>query len=76
MEKLNDKEALLAFGRNLRKLRTDKGLTLVALSIDSRIDTSDIGKIERGEINLAYTTLLKLAIGLRESPIKLVEFSE
>ncbi|RPD39458.1 helix-turn-helix domain-containing protein [Chitinophaga barathri] len=74
MEKFNDKEALKKFGANLRQIRNSKGMKLEDVSAHSGIDTSDIGKIERGEINIAFSTLCKLAIGLDIRLSKLVDF--
>lgn len=74
MEKFNDKEALKIFGENLRRIRKEKRLKLDDVSAHSGIDTSDIGKIERGEINFAFSTLCKLAIGLSVGLHVLVDF--
>lgn len=74
MEKFNDKEVLKIFGENLRRIRKEKGLKLDDVSAHSGIDTSDIGKIERGEINLAFSTLCKLALGLGVDLKDLVDF--
>lgn len=70
----NDKELLKELGAHIRQLRKDKGYTLEDLSAHSSIDTSDISKIERGEINVAFTTLAKLAKGLEKSLSELVKF--
>lgn len=74
MEKFNDREALKTFGENLRKIRKEKGLKLDDVSAYSGIDTSDIAKIERGEINFAFSTLCKLAIGLNTKLSTLLDF--
>ncbi len=74
MEKFNEKEILKKLGANIRSIRKSKGLTLEDASIHSGVDTSDIGKIERGEINLAYTTLYKLSIGLDVKVKDLVDY--
>lgn len=74
MQKFNDKEVLKKFGANLRQIRNSKGMKLDDVSAHSGIDTSDIGKIERGEINLAFSTLCKLAIGLDVKLTQLVDF--
>lgn len=64
MEVFDSKRILKKFGIHLRELRNSKSLTLEDVSAYSGVDTSDIGKIERGEINLSFSTLCKLAIGL------------
>jgi transcriptional regulator with XRE-family HTH domain len=59
-----DKSALKEFGSNLKKIRKRKGLSLRALSYECSIDFSDIGKIERGEINVTLLTIVQLAKAL------------
>ncbi|HEX6431509.1 MAG TPA: helix-turn-helix transcriptional regulator [Niastella sp.] len=59
-----DKETLKEFGGNLKKIRKRKGLSLRALSYECSIDFSDIGKIERGEINVTLLTIVQLAKAL------------
>lgn len=74
MEKFNDKEILRKLGANIRSIRKSKGLTLDDASVHSGVDTSDIGKIERGEINISFSTLYKLAKGLDTKLTELVNF--
>lgn len=74
MKELNSQMFLKVFGEKLRELRKTKGLTLDDVSINSGIDTSDIGKIERGEINFAFSTFCKLSIGLKCKLTDLVNF--
>jgi transcriptional regulator with XRE-family HTH domain len=66
-----DKETLKEFGSNLKKIRKRKGLSLRALSYECSIDFSDIGKIERGEINVTLLTILQLARALAVPPEEL-----
>ena len=62
------------FGENLRKLRKAKGLSLREMSYACSIDNSKIAKIEKGMINITYTTLLQLAIALELPPRSLVDY--
>jgi transcriptional regulator with XRE-family HTH domain len=66
-----DKSALIEFGSNLKKIRKRKGLSLRALSYECSIDFSDIGKIERGEINVTLLTIMQLARALAVPPEEL-----
>lgn len=66
-----DKETLKEFGSNLQKIRKRKGLSLRALSYECSIDFSDIGKIERGEINVTLLTIVQLAKALAVPPDEL-----
>ncbi|MCK7555804.1 helix-turn-helix domain-containing protein [Chitinophaga sedimenti] len=59
-----DIEILAPLGENIRTHRKKSGLTQGHLARLSGIDQSDISKIEKGQINLSYTTLNKLAFAL------------
>jgi transcriptional regulator with XRE-family HTH domain len=67
-------EILKDFGSHLKKLRQKKGMTLLDLEVKSGVNNGDISKIEGGKINLAFTTLAKLAAGLEIKLSELVEF--
>jgi transcriptional regulator with XRE-family HTH domain len=69
-----DTKALKKFGENLRKLRKAKGLSLREMSYACSIDNSKIAKIEKGMINITYTTLLQLALALELHPSALVDY--
>lgn len=51
MENLNEKEFLIAFGKNLRKVRKARGFTQAQLANDLGVEISQISRIERGIIN-------------------------
>lgn len=68
------KDILKDLGAHLKYLRESKGLTLVDLEVKSGVNNGDISKIEGGKINLAFTTLAKLAFGLNLSISELVKF--
>ena len=69
-----DKKVLKKFGENLRKLRKEKGLSLREMSYACSIDNSKIAKIEKGMINITFTTLLQLASALEAHPSSLLEY--
>jgi DNA-binding Xre family transcriptional regulator len=69
-----DKKVLKKFGENLRKLRKEKGLSLREMSYACSIDNSKIAKIEKGMINITFTTLLQLAVALEAQPAILLEY--
>ncbi len=56
-------------GENLKRLRSDSGLSLDALAKVSGVSKSRLGQIERGEANPSITTLWQIANALK------VEFS-
>jgi len=69
-----DKKVLKRFGENLRKLRKEKGLSLREMSYACSIDNSKIAKIEKGMINITFTTLLQLAVALEAPPTILLSY--
>jgi DNA-binding Xre family transcriptional regulator len=69
-----DKKVLKKFGENLRRLRKEKGLSLREMSYACSIDNSKIAKIEKGMINITFTTLLQLATALETHPSTLLEY--
>ncbi|MEQ8700407.1 MAG: helix-turn-helix domain-containing protein [Bauldia litoralis] len=52
------------FGRHVKALRKDRGLTLVALAGASGLAASTLSKVENGHISLTYDNLIRLAAGL------------
>jgi transcriptional regulator with XRE-family HTH domain len=69
-----DKKVLKKFGENLRKIRKQKKLSLRQMSYACSIDNSKIAKIEKGKINITYTTLLQLALALEIHPSSLLHY--
>ena len=53
------------FAENLRRLRTDAGLTQEALSHATKMDTGEISRLERGVRDPQLRTMVRLARGLR-----------
>ena len=69
-----DQKALKEFGEHLHKLRKAKGLSLREMSYACNIDNSKIAKIEKGQINITFTTLLQLALALEVHPSSLLDY--
>lgn len=63
---------LLAFGEQLRARRDAAGLTQEDLAHAAGLHTTYIGQIERGERNLTYKNVLRLAWGLDVPPSEIV----
>lgn len=61
MENLDEKEFLIVFGRNLRLLRKEKGLTQEELANELDIEISQISRIERGIINTSIANASRIA---------------
>lgn len=63
---------LVALGRQVAELREQAGLTQEALAHKAGLHWTYIGQIERGERNLTYKNVLKIARGLDASPADLM----
>lgn len=63
---------LVAFGRRIADLRNAAGMTQEGLAHAAGLHWTYIGQIERGERNLTYKNVLKLARGLKVKPGELM----
>lgn len=57
-------ERLVAFGRRVRAIRKEKGLSQEALAALADIDRSYMGHIERGEKNVTLTKIYQISNAL------------
>lgn len=62
-----DKHAkkLVAFGKNLRKLRESKGWSEEALAIKADLSPTTISNLENGQLNTTLATVFSLADALK-----------
>ena len=74
MIKDRDKDYIVEFGKNLRKLRLKANLTQEELGNNAEISKNQVGLIERGEINVTLSTLKKIAKHLGVHPKALLDF--
>lgn len=58
---------------NVKKLRTELGLTQEQLAFDMDVSKQFIQKIEARQRNITLQTLLKLAFHLKTTPSKLID---
>jgi transcriptional regulator with XRE-family HTH domain len=63
----------LAFGRAIRELREEQGISQEELSHRSGLDRSYTGAVERGERNVSLTNILRISAGLDVTPTALFE---
>jgi transcriptional regulator with XRE-family HTH domain len=70
---LADVDFKAQIGRNLVAQRNAAGMTQEVLSLESRVPTAQISKIENGKGNPQADTLVRLASGLGVSVAKLVD---
>ena len=63
-----------ALRENLRKIRTEKGLTQEYISLESGISRSHIAMIEAGKRDVTISTLFKISRALNVTINKIFEF--
>ena len=63
---------LEALGRRVFELREAAGMTQEALAHAAGLHWTYVGQVERGERNLTYRNVLKVARGLGVQPAKLM----
>ncbi len=74
VNKVRNEAYIKAFGEQVRKIRTEQRLSQEDLAYTADIPLSQIGRIERGEINPTISTLYALSHGLGIHPSKLLKF--
>ena len=72
---MNNKEKLLpAFASHLTKIRIEKEISIRQLAAASGLEYSQLQRIEKGKVNLSFTTLIAIAQGLSISPKDLLDY--
>lgn len=75
MTKVRNIRLLKGFGKHLRNLRKEKGFSQEELAYMADVPISQIGRIERGEINPSLSSLYALSSALEISLPRLTDFS-
>lgn len=70
------KRFLLDFGKHVKNLRLEKGMTQQDLAEKCFTNSKKIGRIERGEYSFEFTSIYILALGLNVQIPKLMVFDE
>lgn len=65
MINVRNAKVLKRFGKRLRELREDLNLSQEGLANEADVPISQIGRIERGEVNATLSTLSALADALK-----------
>ena len=65
--------ALVALGRAIREARSSKGISQEELADLAEVDRSHVGRVERGDNNVAVLTLARLADALDITVAKLMQ---
>lgn len=63
---------LVALGQTIRKIRLSKNVSQEKLALLAEVDRSYVGRVERGDNNVAILTLVKLAAALDVSIAELM----
>lgn len=74
MNNVKDINYIKEFGSHLKKLRLNKNFTQEILAYSSDLPISQIGRIERGEINTTISTVKAIAKALEIEPKELFDF--
>lgn len=73
---MNPEKTRIAFGDQLRRIRTSKGVSQEHLAAQSGLDRSYVGSVERGERNISLENIFQLAEALGVPSSKLLESDE
>ena len=74
--KIKDNIYVKAFGTHLRALRKKHDLSQEQLANDADIPISQVGRIERGEVNTTLSTMKALSKALKIHITKLFDFDK
>lgn len=73
---MNPEKTRIAFGDQLRRIRTSKGVSQEQLASLSGLDRSYVGSVERGERNISLENIFRLAEALGVPASELLETGE
>lgn len=74
MINIKNKKYIKAFGKNLQRIRKEAKLTQEDLANDADIPLSQVGRIERGEVNTTISTIYVLSQALKVEPSELFDY--
>jgi transcriptional regulator with XRE-family HTH domain len=58
---------LVELGHRIKQLRINKGISQTNLSITCNMEKSSVSKIESGQVNISYLTLMRFSKALEVS---------
>lgn len=70
---VNEKEKLIAFGLRLRNLRLNQNISQEELAELTALHRTYIGSVERGERNISFLNILKIADAFNVAPSLLIQ---
>ena len=68
-----DKKVIKEFATNLKAMRKRANLTQEELSYRAGLSSNYIARLERGEINITLTTMVKLSKAFKTTASKLIK---
>lgn len=60
-----DSVHLISIGKNITRIRKERGMTIKELGLECEIEKSNLIPIEKGRINVTILTLVKIADALK-----------
>lgn len=72
LSKHRQNSSLIALGDAIRRCRLERGISQEQLSLLADVDRSYVGRVERGDNNVAILTLIKIADALQVSVTELM----
>ncbi|MBE0625523.1 MAG: helix-turn-helix transcriptional regulator [Burkholderiales bacterium] len=73
LSKKRQHRSLVALGKTIREVRLSKGISQEKLALLAEVDRSYVGRVERGDNNIAVLTLARLAAALELTVAKLLQ---
>ena len=73
LSKKRQHRSLVALGKTIREVRLSKGISQEKLALLAEVDRSYVGRVERGDNNVAVLTLARLAAALDLTVAKLMQ---
>lgn len=64
---MTEEELLEKLGQRIKQLRSEKGMSQIALAVELNYEKSNMSRLESGRINPKITTLYKVAKALEIS---------
>lgn len=65
MHKIRNEQIIQKVGKNLRRIRSEKGLTQEQLAEESSVSQVQIARIESGKLNTTISTVAALASAMK-----------
>jgi transcriptional regulator with XRE-family HTH domain len=69
-------DSAVVFGRTIKRFRVERGLSQEEAGLRCGVARGFFGKLERGEANPTFATILKVSSGLEVSAAELVAVAE